>query len=364
MKTGEIQILLDDVLGGHRMTEAEAVSLMKIRDRNIFRVADAADELRERKVGDIVTYVRNHNLHITNICKNLCGFCGFGRPKSAEDAYLCTKEEIQKKAKLAKERDVTEICLLSGVHPDFDAERYSEIISWVHEVAPDADIHTMSPDEILFSAKRSGITTGEVIEMMRDAGLGTLQGTAAEILVDRVRKIMCPAKVSTEDWVRIIKEAHSMGIKSTATIMPGSIETEEDRAEHLRVLRQVQDETGGFTELVPLPYLHQNTPLYKKGLAPPGATGRTDMLFFAVSRLYLDNFDNIQISWGKVGRKFTQIGLLSGGNDFGGTMFSDEVSIDAGGEGSDYLDPEEMKRITEDIGRTLKQRTTVYEIIN
>ncbi len=146
--------------------------------------------------------------------------------------------------------------------------------------------------------------------------------------------------------------------------MHGSIETEADRVEHLRVLREIQDDTGGFTELVPLPYLHENTPLYNKGIAPPGATGRTDILLFAVSRLYLDNFDNIQISWGKVGRKFTQVGLLSGGNDFGGTMFSDEVSTDAGGEGSDYLDPEEMRRITEDLGRILKQRTTTYEILN
>lgn len=364
MNKGELRTLLSDVLEGHRMTEAEAVSLMKIRDRNIFRVAETADELRERKVGNIVTYVRNHNLHVTNICKNLCGFCGFGRPKNAEDAYLHGEEEIRRKALLAKERGVTEICLLSGVHPDFNAERYAEIISWVHEAAPDVDIHTMSPDEISFSAKKSGISTREVIEMMRDAGLGTLQGTAAEILVDSVRKTICPAKVSTGEWVRIIKEAHSLGIKSTATIMHGSVESEENRVEHLRVLRDIQDETGGFTELVPLPYLYMNTPLYDRGIAPPGATGRADLLLFAVSRLFLDNFDNIQISWGKVGRKFTQIGLLSGGNDFGGTMFSDEVSTEAGGEGSDYLDPAEMKRITEDLDRILRQRSTIYEILD
>lgn len=364
MNEGELLTLLDDVLEGHRMTEEEAVSLMKIRDRNIFRVAEAADELRERKVGNFVTYVRNHNLHVTNICKNLCGFCGFGRPKKAEDAYLHDEEEIRRRALLAKERNVTEICLLSGVHPDFDAERYAEIISWVHDVVPDADIHTMSPDEISYSAKKSGISTKEVIEMVRSAGLGTLQGTAAEILVDSVRKTICPAKVPTDEWVRIIKEAHSLGIKSTATILPGSVETEADRVEHLRVLREIQDETGGFTELVPLPYLHLNTPLFDKGLAPAGATGRTDILLFAVSRLYLDNFDNIQISWGKLGKKFTQMGLLSGGNDFGGTMFSDEVSVEAGGEGSDFLDPEEMRRMTEDIGRVLKQRSTTYEILN
>lgn len=359
----ELRTLLNDVLEGHRMTEEEAVLLMKTRNKNIFRIAEAADELRERKVGDTVTYVRNHNLHVTNVCKNLCGFCGFGRPKNSEEAYLNSEEEIKRKAVLANERDITEICLLSGVHPDFNAERYAEIISWVHYAAPGVDIHTMSPDEISYSAKKSGITTKEVIEIMKEAGLGTLQGTAAEILVDSVRKIICPSKVSTSEWIRIIKEAHSLGIKSTATIMHGSIERDTDRAEHLRVLRDIQDETMGFTELVPLPYLHANTPLYNKGIAPPGGTGRTDLLLFAVSRLFLDNFDNIQISWGKLGRKFTQIGLLSGGNDFGGTMFSDEVSTEAGGEGSDYLDPVEMKRITEDLGRTLKQRSTTYKIL-
>lgn len=363
MRDREIRTLLDDVLEGHRMTEEEAASLMKIRDRNIFAVAGAADELRERKVGDVVTYVRNQNLHITNICKNLCGFCGFGRPKRAEDAYLHSEEEIKERARLAKEREVTEVCLLSGVHPDFDTARYVELLSWVHEVLPDADIHTMSPDEVAYAAKKSGISTREVLSMMRDAGLGTLQGTAAEILVDDVRKVICPAKVPTEEWIRIIKEAHSMGIRSTATIMYGTVETEADRARHLLRLREIQDETGGFTELVPLPYLYHNTPLYEKGLTPPGATGRNDILLFAVSRLFLDNFDNIQISWGKVGRKFTQMGLLSGGNDFGGTMFSDEVSTDAGGEESDYLDPEEMRRITGDIGRILKRRSTTYEIL-
>ncbi|HZD43427.1 MAG TPA: 5-amino-6-(D-ribitylamino)uracil--L-tyrosine 4-hydroxyphenyl transferase CofH [Methanomicrobiales archaeon] len=341
----------------------EASSLLKVRDRGIWDIVAAADEMRERKVGPVVTYVRNQNIHVTNICKNLCGFCGFGKPRGAEGTYFHGKEWITEQARLARERGVTEVCLLSGVHPDFTADSYAEMISWVHSAIPEADIHTASPDEIAWAAKRSEIPTLETIRMLREAGLGTLQGTAAEILVDRVREIICPRKVKTDEWVRIIKEAHHMGIRSTATIMYGSVETEEDRARHLGILREIQDETAGFTELVPLSWLHQNTPLYERGIAPPGATGREDILLFAVSRLFLDNFDHIQIPWQKVGLKVTALGLMSGGDDFGGTMFTDEVSAEAGGETGGYLAPEEMQRIAGDLGRTLRQRTTTYELV-
>lgn len=355
--------LLEDVLAGHRLTEPEAVGLLKTRDRGVWEIAAAADRLREMKVGDTVTYVRNQNLHVTNICKNVCGFCGFGKPRGAEGTYFYGKEQIQEQAALAKEREVTEVCLLSGVHPDFNADSYTNIISWVREVAPGVDIHTGSPDELAWAAKKSGISTEEVIRRVRDAGLGTLQGTAAEILVDRVRAIICPRKVSTDEWVRIIKEAHRMGIKSTATIMYGSVESAEDRIRHLSVLRDIQDETGGFTELVPLSWLYENTPLFASGIAPRGATGREDLLLHAVARLYLDNFDNIQVPWQKVGLKMTSILLRAGGNDIGGTMFVDAVSADAGGEAGGFFDPAEMRRIAEDLGFALRQRTTTYGLI-
>ncbi|HDR72596.1 MAG TPA: 7,8-didemethyl-8-hydroxy-5-deazariboflavin synthase subunit CofH [Methanoculleus sp.] len=352
--------LLDDVLGGHRLTGEEAVGLLKTRDRGVWEIAAAADRMREHKAGDTVTYVRNQNLHVTNICKNICGFCSFGKPKGAKGTYFYGKEQIQEQAALAKDRGVTEICLLSGVHPDFTAESYRDIISWVREVVPRADIHTCSPDEIAWAAKQSGISTAEVIRMLRDAGLGTLQGTAAEILVDRVREIICPRKVSTAGWVRIIKEAHAMGIKSTATIMYGSVDTAEDRIRHLSILRDIQDETGGFTELVPLSWLYEHTPLFESGIAPRGATGREDLLLVAVARLFLDNFDHIQVPWQKVGLKMTSMLLRAGADDIGGTMFVDAVSADAGGEAGGFFDPEEMRRIVDDLGLTLRQRTTTY----
>ena len=355
--------LLDDVLAGHRLTEEEAVRLLSARGRDVWKIAAAADELRERKVGETVTYVRNQNIHVTNICKNRCGFCGFGRGADDPGAFRDDLDTVREKARIARERNVTEICILSGVHPDYTLDSYIDLIRCVREEAPGVDIHTASPDEIAWAAERSGVSTREALEHLRDAGLGTLQGTAAEILVDDVRRVICPNKCDTATWVGVIKEAHEMGIRSTATIMYGSCESEADRARHLGILREIQDETGGFTEFVPLSFVHPNTPLYRAGLARPGATGREDLLLFAVSRLFLDNFDHIQASWVKIGTKMAGMALLAGADDLGGTLFEESISREAGARGTDYLDPAEMRRIAEDIGRTLRRRTTTYTLL-
>jgi FO synthase subunit 2 len=355
--------LLKDVAGGYRLSEEEAVRLVRARDSSLFEILAAADRVREERAGPVVSYVRNQNIHITNICKNLCGFCGFGRKAGDEGAYCDDRETILKKTRLALERRVTEICLLSGVHPDFTEETYIELIASVREAAPDVHIHAFSPEEVMYAASRSGMPTGEILSLMKRAGLSSLQGTAAEILVDDVRQIICPRKVDTATWVRIIREAHRMGIPTTATIMYGSCERPEDRIRHLAILREIQDDTGGFTELVPLSYVYQNTPLFLSGQAGPGATGREDLLMIAVSRLFLDNFRNIQVSWGKLGVKLSQIALISGGNDLAGTMFSDDVSGDAGATGADFLDPAMMERITADIGRPLRERLTDYTAV-
>lgn len=359
----DISTLLSDVLGGHRLTEVEATRLLEIRDRNVFEIASVADEVRECKAGNIVTYVKNQNLHVTNICKNLCGFCGFGRSADDDGAYCNDKLAIQAKVRLALKRGVTEICPLSGVHPEFTIDTYCDLISWVHEIGPHIHLHAFSPDEVAYAASRSNLSSLEVLERLKAAGLGSLQGTAAEILVDSVRKVICPRKLSTAEWVRIIKEAHALGIFSTATIMYGSCETAKDQSEHLGILRTIQDETNGFTELVPLTYLHTNTSLYKEGIARAGATGREDLLMTAVSRLFLDNFNNIQVPWGKLGLKMSQMSLLAGGNDLAGTMFSDDISVNAGAIDADYLDPVVMERMASDLGRTLQERTTLYKLI-
>ena len=358
-----VSTLLCDVLGGHRLNVTEAELLLDARGADVLRITTAADEMRERRVGETVTYVRNQNLHVTNICKNLCGFCGFGRKVTDEGAYCHDKAGIQAQAKLAYERNVTEICLLSGVHPGFTLDTFVDLIHWVHEAAPGVHVHAFSPDEVAHAAHRGKITTPEVLARLKKEGLGTIQGTAAEILVDSVRQVICPRKVPTADWVRIIKEAHGIGMRSTATIMYGSYETSRDQIEHLDILRNIQDETRGFTELVTLPFVHTNTPLYQQGIARAGPTGREDLLMIAVSRLFLDNFTNIQVAWGKVGLKMTQLALLSGANDLAGTMFTDDVTGDAGASGSDYLDPKDMDRIVTDLGRKLRQRTTLYEYV-
>jgi len=359
----DIHTILRDAAAGHRLSEQEAAALLNVKGRDVLSVAAAADEVRERKAGDVVTYVRNQNLHVTNICKNLCGFCGFGRRAGDPGAYCLGRDAIQAQARMASERRVTEVCLLSGVNPAFTLDTYIDLIHWIHEVAPEVHIHAFSPDEILHAASAGGIPTPEVLCRLKEEGLGTIQGTAAEILVDSVRKVICPRKVSTADWIRIIKEAHAAGFRSTATIMYGSYETVADQVRHLAILREIQDETHGFTELVTLPYVHTNTPLFLQGMARPGPTGREDLLMIAVSRLFLDNFTNIQVAWGKVGQKITQLALIAGGNDLAGTMFTDDVTGNAGQSGSDYLDPTDMERMVTDIGRTLRQRTTLYDLM-
>lgn len=358
-----LKALLEDIKTGHRMSKAEALDLFRVRDRQVWEIAAAADEVREDRVGNAVTYVRNQNINVTNLCVNSCGFCGFSKKPGDNGIYFHDKSEIQKKSALAKNRKVSEICTVSGLHPDFDTESYCEVYRWIHEAAPGVHLHASNPMEVAYAAKKSGLGTREVLTAMKEAGLGSMCGTAAEILVDTVRKKICPQKVSTDEWVRIIREAHGMGIPTTATIMYGHCESDEDRVQHLAILREIQDDTGGFTEFVPLSFIHMNTPLYHAGIARAGATGREDLLMVSVSRLFLDNFQNIQVSWVKEGIKMAQLSLIAGANDLGGTMFEESISKGAGAVNTDYLDPSEMKRVASDIGRTLRRRTTLYEQI-
>jgi FO synthase subunit 2 len=358
-----LKILLDDVKNGHRLSEGEALDLFRVLNRDVWEIAMAADTMREERVGNTITYVRNQNINVTNLCVNACGFCGFSKKHGDEGIYFHDKSEIQKKAALAKKREVTEICTVSGLHPDFNARSYCDVYRWICEAAPGVHLHAGNPMEVAYAARKSQISTEEVLTLMKEAGLGSMCGTAAEILVDAIRKKICTQKVSTAEWVRIIREAHTLGIPTTATIMYGHCESVEDRVQHLAILRKIQDETRGFTEFVPLSFIHMNTPIFRQKLARAGATGREDLLMVAVSRLYLDNFRNIQVSWVKEGIKMAQLSLIAGANDLGGTMFEESISKGAGAINTDYLDPAEMQRIAEDVGRTIRRRTTLYELV-
>jgi FO synthase subunit 2 len=363
MNPAHLRTLLDDIKHGHRLSEKETLSLFRVRDRQVWNIASAADEVRKERAGDAITYVRNQNINVTNLCVNSCGFCGFSKKPGDEGVYFYSKAEIQEKATLAKARNVSEICTVSGLHPDFTAQSYIDVYTWICDAAPGVHLHASNPMEVAYAARKSEMSTREVLLAMKDAGLGSMCGTAAEILVDSVRSRICPQKIMTDEWVRIIKEAHRMGIPTTATIMYGHCESAKDRVQHLSVLRQIQDETKGFTEFVPLSFIHMNTPVFREGAARAGATGREDLLMVAVSRLFLDNFKNIQVSWVKEGIKLAQLGLIAGGNDLGGTMFEESISKGAGATNTDYLDPAEMQRVAEDIGRPLRRRTTLYEMI-
>jgi FO synthase subunit 2 (EC 2.5.1.-) len=356
--------ILRDVSLGVRMTEQDATVLLSATGRDVLRIAEAADEAREIVVGDHVTFVRNQNINVTNICINSCGFCGYSRKPGDPDAYEHTLGTVVRKAREAlEEHQITEICSVSGLHPDYDADQYAGIIAAIREGAPGVHIHAGNPMEVAYAARQSGISTEAVLKMLNEAGLASLCGTAAEILVDSVRDRICPGKIPTDEWVRVITEAHNMGIPTTATIMYGHIESDADRARHLAIVRDIQDETRGFTEFVPLSFIHQQTPIYQKGLARAGATGREDILMHAVSRLFLDNIKNIQVSWVKLGQKMAQLLLLAGANDLGGTVYEESISKSAGAVQTDFLDPFVMQRMAEDIGRPLCERTTLYQLI-
>src|SRR5208337_1318963 len=357
----DLSTILSDAVRGDRISEKDAMCLFTTHERDVWKIVAAADEKREKVAGNAVTYVRNQNINVTNLCVNSCGFCGFSKKPGDEGIYFHDKPVIEEKARLAKSRRVTEICTVSGLHPAFTAQSYFDTYRWISEAAPGVHLHAGNPMEVAYAARKSGMTTKEVLSQMKAAGLNSMCGTAAEILVDTVREKICPQKISTEEWVRIIREAHHLGIPTTATIMYGHCESDRDRVSHLALLRQIQDETLGFTEFVPLSFIHMNTPIFRNGQARAGATGREDILMVAVSRLFLDNFKNIQVSWVKEGIKMAQLGLLAGANDLGGTMFEESISKGAGATNTDFLDPAEMQRVAEDLGRTLCRRTTLYK---
>jgi len=327
---------------------------LKLLDENPFDLFKVADELRKNIVGDEVSFVVNRNIDITDQCMIQCGFCAFYNNLK----YHMTIDEILESVGEAIDVGATEITLFSGVNPKMTVEYYCEVISSIKN-SYEIDIHGLSPVEVFHAAKFSKMSTIEALETFKSAGLDTLTGASAEILVDSVREKICPKKVSTSQWVDVIKKAHSLNIPTTSTIMYGTVETWEDRVDHLLLLRDIQRETHGFTELVPLPFLDQNNIL---GLENRALVGMDDLKLHAIARVILArDIPNIQASWIKLGTKLSQIILNCGANDLGGTMMEDKISIAAGAAHGEHLPREGMSEIITNMGRIPKQRNTLYQ---
>ncbi|MGA3359173.1 MAG: 5-amino-6-(D-ribitylamino)uracil--L-tyrosine 4-hydroxyphenyl transferase CofH [Halobacteriota archaeon] len=364
VKASAVSDILGHAQSGNRIDENEALRLLNVRGSDFHKVLAVADTVRQERVGDDVSYVINRNINFTNICIGSCGFCAFSVRQDDPEAYFLPVDEVVKRAIEARQIGATEIGLFSGLHPAVDGNTYVEILQAVKAAVPDIHIHALSPAEVAYGADKLGISYVDMLKMLKRAGLDSMPGTAAEILVDDVRKTLCPQKIDTQTWTDIIVSAHRFGIPTTCTMMYGHIESYEDVVNHLKLLRTVQDETGGFTEFVPLTFIHYNTPIFRAGIARPGATGREDLLIYAVGRLYLDNIPNIQVSWVKLGTKFAQIALMCGANDLGGTLMEENITRSAGGTAGQSLTPNDFIRLITDLGRIPRVRDTLYRTLS
>ncbi len=357
--------VLAGVLAGQEVGEDEIVTLFSARGSEMQTVAELADQLRSEIVGDEVTFVINRNINYTNVCTFRCKFCAFSKgPLSLNlrgAPYLLELDEVSRRVAEAEELGATEVCLQGGIHPNFDGDYYLEVIKAVRAGSATIHIHAFTALEVTEGARRSGVALSEYLATLRDAGLKTLPGTAAEILDDEVRAVLCPDKVNTEEWLEAHRAAHAVGLRSNVTIMFGSIEQPRSWARHMVVTRALQRETGGFTEFVPLPFVHMATPIYLQRRARRGPTFREALLMHAVGRIaYRGAIDNIQVSWVKMGIEGSRQVLRAGANDIGGTLMDENISRAAGATHGQRLEVAEMAELVAPLGRPLVQRTTLY----
>ncbi|MEC7967001.1 MAG: 5-amino-6-(D-ribitylamino)uracil--L-tyrosine 4-hydroxyphenyl transferase CofH [Actinomycetota bacterium] len=363
--TGAVKEVLDGVRAGQDVGFDEILTLFRARGREVAAVAQVADELRQEIVGDVVTWVANRNINYTNVCTFKCRFCGFSKgPLSLNlrgTPYLLELEDIADRTIEAAEAGATEVCLQGGIHPNFDGDYYIDVARAVHEAVPGMHIHGFTALEVTEGAKRNQEPLADYLTRLRKAGQKSLPGTAAEILHDDVRATLCPDKINTEEWLEAHRIAHSVGLGSNVTIMFGSIERPEHWVHHLLRTRALQEETGGFTEFVGLPFVHMASPIYLQKKARRGPTFREVVLMHAVARIaYRGRIDNIQGSWVKLGFDSISQLLQSGANDLGGTLMDENISRAAGADHGTEVNAEDFRRIVEPLGRTLVQRTTLY----
>jgi FO synthase len=357
---------------GTELDEDELTLLFSARGAEAEHLFALADELRSAAVGDEVTYVVNRNINYTNMCYFRCGFCAFSKgPRSLNlrgEPYLLTPEEVAGRALEAHERGASEVCMQGGIHHSFTGENYAEYLEAVKAVVPQIHVHAFTALEVWQGAETSGVSVHDFLERLRKAGLATLPGTAAEILDDEIRAIICPDKITTEQWCEVHRIAHSLGLRSNATIMFGTVETPRSWARHLIVVRdlhkQIGNETGGLFEFVPLPFVHMAAPIYIKGKARRGPTFEEALKIHSVARLGLNgHIDNIQVSWVKMGTEGARLALQAGANDLGGTLMDENISRAAGADHGQELTPAQMEALIRSVGRIPRRRTTLYSTV-
>lgn len=360
-----VAFALERALSGKDVSVEEAVQLFDANGLEMNLTVLVADELRRRSVGDRVTYVVNRNINFTNVCIKQCGFCAFSRDFREEEGYFLPTEEIVRRAKEAASLGATEVCIQAGLPPKMDGNLYADICRAVKKELPDMHIHAFSPEEVLYGAIRSETPIGDYLKLLKEAGVGSLPGTAAEILDQKMRDVIAPGRISVKDWVSIIKQAHSLGIPTTSTIMYGHVESSLHKAQHIALLREIQKETRGFTEFVPLSFVHTEAPMYSHDTVPnirPGADGNEIIKMHAVARIMLNNhIQNIQVSWVKEGAKMSQFLLAAGVNDFGGTLINESISTAAGSQHGQLMRPKDIRKLIRAAGRIPAQRSTLYK---
>ncbi|HKP86678.1 MAG TPA: 5-amino-6-(D-ribitylamino)uracil--L-tyrosine 4-hydroxyphenyl transferase CofH [Blastocatellia bacterium] len=355
---------LEGALEGRELNFEEGLLLARTGGPEMEALVLAADRVRRDRVGDVITYVVNRNINFTNICFVGCRFCAFSRAPREHDAYFHSFDEIGRRSLEAWEMGAREVCVQGGLPRDLDPYYYRDLLRAIKRATPAMHIHAFSPMEVVYGVELTKMPLRDYLAMLKEAGLGTLPGTAAEILDDGVRHQIERIKLKVSEWLDVIKTAHRLGIRTTSTMMYGHTETEEHWVRHLMLLRDVQKETGGFTEFVPLGFVHEFTQLYRSGDARPGPTIAEHLKVHALARLMLQGWiDNIQVSWVKMSREITQACLRAGANDYGGTLINENISREAGSKSGQYLSPEEFRARIRELGRIPAERTTLYEIV-
>jgi FO synthase len=358
----EVRAALETVLeDGARLTHEQCLLLARTSGDDLIALAVAANELRRSIVGDTVTYVVNRNINFTNVCFVGCKFCAFSVGPNDSTRYFLPLEEVARKTREARERGATEVCIQGGLPRNLPPFYYRDILRTVKSAVPDMHTHAFSPMEVDYGVELTGMSVRDYFLMMKEAGLDTLPGTAAEILSDDVRHIVSRNKLSAARWQEIVTTAHQCGIRSTSTMMYGHVETPAHWVDHILLLRDIQLRTGGFTEFVPLGFVHQNTLLFHEGLSRPGPTIEEHVRVHALARVMLaGSIANIQVSWVKLTRETAELCLQAGANDYGGTLMEENISRLAGATSGEYLSPEQIEERIREAGRVPAQRNTTY----